>query len=214
VVAWTEAAGIDGLDVLVLVHPNNPTGARYGRERLLDWHADFAARGGWLVVDEAFIDPTPEASLVPSCGPEGLIVLRSLGKFFGLPGARVGFVAGAPDLLADLAEVLGPWPVAGPSRWLARQALKDDAWQAAERMRVAAAGERLARLLAGHDLQPSGTALFQWVQTPAAPALHRRLAGLGILTRLFEAPASLRFGLPGPEADWRRLAAALAEVTT
>ena len=43
-------------------------------------------------------------------------MLRSLGKFFGLAGARVGFVLSSSTLLSDLADWLGPWSVAGPSR--------------------------------------------------------------------------------------------------
>jgi cobalamin biosynthetic protein CobC len=46
--------------------------------------------------------------------------------------------------------------------------------------------------------------------TAGAGALHEALARRGILTRLFETPASLRFGLPGTAADWRRLDQALA----
>ena len=53
------------VDVLVVINPNNPTGDRFPPETLLDWHARLAARGGWLVVDEAFIDPIPADSLAP-----------------------------------------------------------------------------------------------------------------------------------------------------
>ena len=213
VVVWAGDSGLDGLDVLVLVHPNNPTGARFSAAQLLDWHARLAARGGWLVLDEAFLDATPEASLAPYCERRGLIVMRSLGKFFGLPGARVGFVVAASELLKALEEALGPWTVTGPSRWVARQALADEGWQAAERTRLAAAGERLARLLGEHGLTPSGgTALFQWLETPDAAAIHHGLARRGILTRRFDSPQSLRFGLPGVEANWKRLAQGLSEV--
>ncbi len=213
VVAWTPDMGPDGLDALVLIHPNNPTGARYATAQLLDWHARLAARGGWLVLDEAFLDTAPEASLAPHCERDGLIVLRSLGKFFGLPGARVGFVMARDEILRRLHEALGPWTVPGPSRWLAQQALADSGWQTAERLRLAAAGERLARLLGEHNLTPSGgTALFQWVATRHAPEIYRRLAERGILVRRFDDPPSLRFGLPGREPDWTRLAQALPEV--
>ncbi|MGH6631227.1 MAG: aminotransferase class I/II-fold pyridoxal phosphate-dependent enzyme, partial [Burkholderiales bacterium] len=51
------------LDVLVLIHPNNPTGTRFPREQLLHWLGQLAARGAWLIVDEAFMDCTPEHSL-------------------------------------------------------------------------------------------------------------------------------------------------------
>ncbi|EGH18994.1 threonine-phosphate decarboxylase, partial [Pseudomonas savastanoi pv. glycinea str. race 4] len=42
---------LDSLDVLVVVNPNNPTGLHLSAERLLEWHARLAERGGWLVVD-------------------------------------------------------------------------------------------------------------------------------------------------------------------
>jgi len=72
-------AAVAASDVLVLIHPNNPTGARFPVDELLAWQARLDARGGWLVVDEAFMDATPEASLAPFCPRFGLILLRSLG---------------------------------------------------------------------------------------------------------------------------------------
>jgi cobalamin biosynthetic protein CobC len=197
-------------DVLVLIHPNNPTGARFPLDPLLHWHAGLAARGGWLVVDEAFMDAIPGESLARFCPRPGLIVLRSLGKFFGLAGARVGFVLAEPALLDRLHARLGPWTVTAPSRWVATQALADFSWQQTARQRLARDGERLASLLARHGLAPhGGCALFQWVCTPHAAELHDRLARRGILTRRFDDPPSLRFGLPGSEAEWMRLDAAL-----
>jgi L-threonine-O-3-phosphate decarboxylase len=204
----------DDLDVLVLIHPNNPTGRAYATDALLGWHDRLAARGGWLVVDEAFMDCTPAASLAGHSHRSGLVVLRSLGKFFGLAGARVGFVLAEPALLDRLAELLGPWPLSGPAREVARLALLDTAWQASARPRLIAAGARLAAMLAGRGLAPTGgSALFQWLITPQAADIHAALARRGILVRRFDAPASLRFGLPGSEAGWRRLDRALAEVT-
>lgn len=205
---------LDTLDVLVLVHPNNPTGERWPAATLLEWHARLAERDGWLVVDEAFMDATPEVSLAPHAAQHpGLIVLRSLGKFFGLAGARVGFVLACAPLLARLAEELGPWTVSGPARHAAQAALADRAWQAAARTRLREASARLAALLAAHGLAPhGGTALFQWTRTPQAVALHEALARCGVLTRLFREPHSLRFGLPGSEPDWQRLDEALREV--
>lgn len=225
-------------DVVVLIQPNNPTGTRYSKEALLAWHAELTARGGWLVVDEAFMDATPEDSLAAFTDRPGLIVLRSLGKFFGLAGARVGFVLARPDLLQPLAERLGPWPVSGPSRYVAAQALRDTAWQAAMRARLQTSGQRLATLLRENGLTPDGgCALFQWLHSAAALDLHKQLARRGILTRYFEEPSSLcfgsghstssrltspeailastetlpslRFGLPGSEAEWARLSDAL-----
>ncbi len=201
-------------DVLVLIHPNNPTGARFSATQMMAWHARLSARGGWLVVDEAFIDPAPEQSMASHSTREGVIVLRSLGKFFGLAGARVGFVLAQDSLLQRLRAALGPWCVAAPSRWIAIRALRDHAWQESARTRLHAASERLAVLLSRHALCPAGgCALFQWVATPHADALHERLARAGILTRRFADPLSLRFGLPAVEGHWARLGTALASVS-
>lgn len=207
-------AALDQLDVLLLCNPNNPTGERFAPAQLLAWHERLAARGGWLVVDEAFIDATPEQSIASHAGKEGLIVLRSLGKFFGLAGARVGFVAAWPALLARMQEVLGPWAINAPARTIARLALQDSAWQLAARERLQRDSARLATLLAQHGLAPTGgTSLFQWIRTDRANELHDALARQGILTRLFNEPASLRFGLPGIEDEWDRLELALGKQT-
>ncbi len=205
---------IDTLDTLLLINPNNPTGTRYSLPQLLRWHARLQAKGGWLVVDEAFMDATNEASsLAPHSQQQGLIVLRSLGKFFGLAGVRVGFVLATPDLLRELDQQLGPWAIAHPSRWVATQALQDKHWQAQTRQRLAHDAQRLHRLLSGHGLEPDGGCeLFQWLRHPQAGAIHHHLARQGIFTRLFDTPASLRFGLPTQESQWQRLDTALAQL--
>jgi len=200
-------------EVKVIVNPNNPTGKLFTRDELLDLHAQLAARGGWLVVDEAFIDASPGHSLASVCPRPGLIVLRSLGKFFGLAGARVGFVLAEESVLQPLAELLGPWPIAAPSRYVAALALRDTAWQCAARESLPQAAQRLAELLGAHDFEPSGgSSLFQWVCREDVANVHEQLARQGILTRLFDQPASLRFGLPRDEAQWARLVGSLSGV--
>ena len=206
-------AALDRLDALVLIHPNNPTGQRFDLATLLDWRARLAVRGGWLVVDEAFIDATPQDSLAGWIGLPGLIVLRSLGKFFGLAGARVGFALAEPALLERLQEALGPWTVSGPARWVAAQALQDRPWQEEMRIALHRSGKRLADLLKRQGLLVAGgTGLFQWVPLPEAAFWQEALARRGILVRCFTDPPGLRFGLPGVESEWRRLELALAGV--
>ncbi|WP_019024152.1 MULTISPECIES: threonine-phosphate decarboxylase CobD [unclassified Thioalkalivibrio] len=212
-VSQDELAGTaTTLDVLVLVNPNNPTAVYFDPETLLDWHCTLAARGGWLVVDEAFMDTTPEQSLAGYTPREGLFVLRSLGKFFGLAGARVGFVL-APGLwLERVDSLLGPWSVPGPARWVARQALEDRAWQTQTRWQLQEAGHRLDALLREAGLPPTGgTPLFRWCRTERAQVIQDALARQGILVRRFDRPASLRFGLPGSDAEWQRLEAGLQQ---
>ena len=205
-------AALDELDVLLLVNPNNPTGRVFAPAQLLAWHARLAARGGWLVVDEAFIDATPELSLAAYSHLPGLIVLRSFGKFYGLAGVRLGFVLAEPSLLNDLNERLGPWAVSGPARWLGLACLADQTAHAQQSKRLQQASQRLADLLAEFGLASQGCALFQWLLSANAAALHQHFAQRGILLRHFTQPQSLRFGLPASEADWQRLRLALGEL--
>lgn len=200
-------------DVLVLIHPNNPGGECFDAAMLLRVHADLAQRGGWLVIDEAFMDVAPQASVCRYTDRDGLIVLRSVGKFFGLAGARAGFVCASTAITQALHETLGPWTVSGPARYVLREALADHAWQASARTRLLQVSEQLRALLARHGWIPTGgCGLFQWCRNEHAARVHHALAQRGILARLFETPASLRFGLAPDEAAFERLDHALAEV--
>ncbi|XLX42093.1 threonine-phosphate decarboxylase CobD [Ectopseudomonas mendocina] len=200
------------LDVLLVVNPNNPTGRLIEPARLLDWHDELAERGGWLLVDEAFIDCTPQHSLAAYSDMPGLIVLRSFGKFFGLAGLRLGFVLAAQTLLDELETLLGPWAVSGPARSVARSLLVDGEGQRRQRERLLADGERLAALLRDCGLPATGgSALFQFCCSRRAVPCAELLARRGILVRLFAELDSLRFGLPADEAGWLRLEQGLLE---
>lgn len=204
-------AALSALDVLLLVNPNNPDGQRFSTVQLQHWHAELAARGGWLIIDEAFADPEPQHSLAADTGQPGLIVLRSLGKFFGLAGLRVGFVLAWPVLLYALQARLGPWTVSGPAREVACLALSDRPWQQQMRIELPQQAQRLAELLGRHGLAPQGgTALFQYCPTPQAATIHQALARQGILLRLFDETPALRLGLPATAQQWQRLEQGLA----
>jgi cobalamin biosynthetic protein CobC len=207
-------AAVDECDVLVVCNPNNPTGEMIAADILLAWAARLAARGGWLVVDEAFADTAPANSVCAASAMPGLIVLRSLGKFFGLAGVRVGFVAADAAVLDALAELAGPWCISGPAQHIAIAALRDHAWQADGRARLLADGARLRALLAAHDIASHGCALFQWWPETQAPAFWQHMAERGILVRLFtNAARGIRLGLPPDDASWRRLSTALTQWT-
>lgn len=201
-------------DVMVVCNPNNPSGARVAPELLLDWAEQLASRGGWLLVDEAFADATPELSIAAWSDRPGLIVLRSIGKFFGLAGLRLGFVASSPALLQGLAELIGPWTVSGAAQIIGCNALKDSLWQDTMREQLLASGRRLHGLLERHGITASGTALYQWwsCTNTNAQAFSHHMAERGIWVRIFkEATPGIRLGLPPDEGGWRRLAGALEE---
>ena len=203
-------AAVDDSDVVVVVNPNNPTGETVAPGQLLDWAARLGRRGGWLVVDEAFGDTVPALSVARHAGQPGLIVLRSVGKFFGLAGLRLGFAGAQASTLQALAELLGPWAVSGPAQLVAKAALRDSAWQQATQARLLADGLRMRTLLGTHGIQASGTPLFHWWAHSQPEVFHEHLARQGIWCRLFrEAARGIRLGLPPDEAGWRRLETAL-----
>jgi cobalamin biosynthetic protein CobC len=201
---------LDLLDVLILINPNNPTAQRFSKDQLLNWHKKLQRCNGWLIVDEAFIDTTPEESLCSYPARDGLIILRSVGKFFGLAGIRCGFVVGQEKFLTSINEALGPWAISNPSRYVATAALIDNQWQQQTRYDLKKQSSRLVFLLTKYGLKPDGqTDLFVWLKTPEAKEIHQALAEQGILTRLFDQPSSLRFGLPQNEQQWSQFDKAL-----
>lgn len=221
-VSWLgPEAGLPDVDYLVWVNPDNPTTRSVSRETLAQWQAQLTARGGMLIVDEAFADLSPATSMTPHAGEDGLVILRSVGKFFGLAGIRAGFALCPEELGQRLTERLGAWTVSGPARFAVRTALCDSAWQCAARERLLQEGERLLSLLRDQCWPTVGTPLFAWTPHALAPQWHAQLAEQGVWTRLFDARPissadaiqtlpSLRLGLPATEDEWQRLAGALA----
>lgn len=206
------AAG-EGAEILVLVNPNNPDGRSWSRAHLLAFAAERAARGGLLVVDEAFIDFEPVESLGPVL-PDGAVVLRSFGKTYGLAGLRLGFALVRGDIAGRLRAALGPWSVSGPALAIGTAALADTAWRAtAARERRLDAG-RLDALLRPHTDEPIvGTTLFRTIGARDAAALFERMGRAGVFVRRFaDDPRRLRVGLPADDEAWARLARVLARV--
>ena len=207
-----DIAALKGAALGVVVNPNNPDGRLWTPEQLIDMSRDM----GLLVVDESFADPVPEYSMVRYMDrlPSGarIIVLRSFGKFYGLAGVRLGFVLGEGALVAPMRQLAGPWSVSGPAITAGRQALADLAWQEATIAQLARDAVRMDALAGKAGWQPvGGTVLFRTYDTGDAGAVQDHLAAARIWTRRFPYSGGwLRLGLPGTEADWARLEAAMA----
>jgi cobalamin biosynthetic protein CobC len=211
----TEVSHIEALtafDYAVVINPNNPDGQVLERLELLSLANAMRKKGGLLVVDEAFIETGYAESIANATTSDSLIVLRSFGKFYGMAGLRLGFAIGHPEIAESLGSRLGPWAVSGPALHIATEALADGAWSAAMRLRLKEDSKRLNDHLGAAGLRLlGGTSLFTLVRDERVPTLFTHLMESGILTRSFdERPADLRFGLPGEEAEWTRLEAALA----
>jgi cobalamin biosynthetic protein CobC len=204
----SNLGALAGADLAIVVNPNNPDGRRHDPAALLA----LLPKVGRLVVDESFADAVPCLSLAPEAGRSGLLILRSLGKFYGLAGVRLGFVLGAEADVAALAQLAGPWPVSGPAIAIGHRALLDRTWANATSARLAVQAPHLDNMAqaAGWTLV-GGTPLFRLYGVGDASAAQERLARAKIWSRIFrDWPGWLRLGLPGDEAEWARLAAALA----
>ena len=199
------------LDVAIVVNPNNPDGRIIPRNDLLALHERLARRGATLIVDEAFADFDGQESLAPMLPASGAVVLRSFGKAYGLAGLRLGFALASPDIVPSLRGALGPWPVSGPAIAIGVRALADSDWLEETRARLGKERARLDALLRGTEWRIiGGTRLFRLAAHADARAAFERLLGAGILARPFaDAPDWLRFGIPGDEHAWERLATAL-----
>ena len=168
VVEVAEVGQLADARIAIVVNPNNPDGRIVAKDALLALADRLRRRGGLLLVDEAFMDVGPDgASLADHVEEGNIVVLRSFGKFYGLPGLRLSFAIAAPDIAARLGAALGPWPVSGAAlaigaaalgrRRLAgadAQALAEAALQA----RCVARAERGSRSI-------GGTSLFRLVRT-------------------------------------------------
>lgn len=200
-------------DVVVAVNPNNPDGAVFMPEELLELAKTLAGRGGLLIVDEAFCDGMPRLSVAQYSGVPGLLALRSFGKFFGLAGVRLGFAIGDKSLLRMITEELGPWAVSGPALEIGAAAYSDENWISENQNRLKADSVRLRTMLETAGISVAGgTDLFVLVAVKDAKELWTHLARQGIWSLLFDYSKSwVRFGLPGKEQDWQQLEIALAE---
>ena len=203
-------ASVDA-QVVVVVNPNNPDGEIITPSDLLALLQRQQTRSGWLVVDESFADIMPEIS-VAAHAQRGLIVLRSFGKFFGLPGARLGFAIGDSAVIRAIRSVTGAWPVNADALHLGKGAYSDTSWHQNTRVRLKADAERLDSLLMDSGFAVcGGTSLFRLVSCADAEKVFLGLAAKGILVRPFDYASNwLRFGIPRA-GQWTRVADALRE---
>ncbi|MFB8341500.1 threonine-phosphate decarboxylase CobD [Brucella cytisi] len=195
----------------VIVNPNNPDGRVISKEALLQFAQKLGARGGFLVVDEAFADAHEAVSIAANAEDAPMIVLKSFGKFFGLAGVRLGFAITGGRFVEALERRLGPWAVSGPALAIANHAFSDAGTLADYRTRIDLRRAELSAVLDKSGLREiGGTALFSLVEHVGAIGIYTRLCERHILIRKFDyAPRWLRIGLPLDDVALARFEKAL-----
>jgi threonine-phosphate decarboxylase len=160
-------------------NPTSPDGRLCTREELL-------ALAGTRIVDEAFLPFVGEqTSLAHDAAQDReLIVLRSLTKFYAMPGLRIGYLIAHPAQVVRLRELQPPWSVNAIACAAGVAALEDAAYAERSRARIAELREELRQELCALGLDPSpGAASYLLCRTDDAAALCAALRARGIAAR-------------------------------
>lgn len=201
------------IDHIVLINPNNPTGKWISLgdiRKLCEQHEN----RGLILLDEAFVDMKPAASATSLVNDfTSLVILRSLGKFFGLAGMRLGFLISKNKKFSvcnALSKQLSPWGINHPAQWLGVKVLTDFDWQKKQRNKIACASKSLEQLWVSavgkhYTMKNSGIFLTLFSCEATLFEQYRMLAKKGILLRWCHLPMGkraepyywLRCGLPG-----------------
>jgi len=211
-----ELIASEQIQHLLIISPNNPTGDTVSQADVRYWRS-LLPDDGMVVLDQAFADVLPSSDLSMLAAEPGIVLLRSVGKFFGLPGLRLGFALGRADFLTELDDRLGPWGVSGSAQWLGRLALADEVWQQQMLTKLQTASQQQTGLLRqyfGAYIQHiSTTPLFISLVMPLISAEKLQLAcyaqGLSVRVYRGDKLAYMRWGLA---ADQNLLAQRLSGI--
>ena len=211
-ISLADITDIGNASSVILANPNNPDGRLYARQELLELAAQLSERGGYLVVDEAFMPMDDGNSLLGALNrASNIIILRSIGKFFGLAGIRLGLVFCCAEIRRRLAAFLGLWAVTGPTLAIAdhiftHRYIADEISQ-----KISIRHKRMREMLWQSGLTILGqNDLFFLIQHANAKGLHISLKRMRILTRIFDYNSGwMRLGLTVNSSEDARLLDAL-----
>jgi threonine-phosphate decarboxylase len=176
-------------DAVFVCNPNNPTGQVITRPMMRELAEVIERRQSWLIVDEAFIDYCQNQSVVSllSAHPR-IVVLRSLTKFYAMPGLRVGYLLGASKVVDQMKDRQPPWSVNSLAQAVSCAVLRDRAYEMKSRTFMANERSRFMkelRSLPGVRVY-SSVSNFVLIELPdwsSAGLVADRLAAEGLLVR-------------------------------
>lgn len=177
------------IDAIFLCNPNNPTGQVLSQSAMRELAEVMERRQGWLIVDEAFIDYCQTQSVISMLRKcPRLIVLRSLTKFYAMPGLRIGYVVGASKVIDRLKDRQPPWSVNSLAQEVSCAVLRDRAYAVASCAFMEKERSRFMkglRSLPGVRVYPSA-ASFVLIELPewsSACMMTDQLASMRLLVR-------------------------------
>lgn len=211
-ISLSDISDIGDVSSVILANPNNPDGRLYSLQELLELAIQLSDRNGYLVVDEAFMTIDDSNSLLEAMDrASNVIILRSIGKFFGLAGIRLGFVFSSVDVRNRLANYLGPWAVTGPALAIADHIFTNGCITYELKQKISVRHQQMNEMLGRSGQKIIGkNELFFLIQHPNAKALHVNLKRQRILTRIFDYNSEwMRIGLTANRDEDERMLEAL-----
>ncbi|WP_127531733.1 threonine-phosphate decarboxylase CobD [Paenibacillus kobensis] len=184
-----EAAQQERPGLWLLGSPNNPTGMTVDRGlvlKLLD-------TGAFVVIDEAFLDFMPDdedRTLIREAADRpNLLVIRSMTKFYAIPGIRLGYAVGSTETILAMRSLQTQWSVNSLAQWIGEAVLDDAAYAERTRAWLAEERPRLAEALTSLGCKVFDSVTnYLLVNLPDsleadAAELQRRMGARGVLIR-------------------------------
>jgi threonine-phosphate decarboxylase len=179
--------------IIYICNPHSPSGTLYSREAILEL-AEFCQKKGIIVsVDENYIEfaPKGEEATVASYVKkyENLFVIRSVTKFYGMPGIRFGYAIAAESLIEKLQTVRLPWSINGLAGVATVAAFKDAEFIQNTKTTIAHEKAELAKRIMEigglHAFQSETNFLLVKITAPriTSTELRERLGKQGMLIR-------------------------------
>ncbi len=184
----------DGLDLLVLCNPNNPTSTAITNtqmRRILDTCLQY---GIFVMVDETYVEFAPNESQITSVKLTdhytNLIILRGTSKFFAAPGLRLGYaITGNPDLIAKINLRKDPWTINSLAEIAGQIMFQDQGYIQETKDLISTERERIFQILTDWDTvkvyPPQGNFMLMRVLKEGidAPVLFRHCIQKGLMIR-------------------------------
>lgn len=203
-------------DVVVIGRPVNPTGQLIDIALVRKLAQRLREQGGWLILDEAYLDWTGEESYTSFIEASPAIVLRSMAPFSGLAGANLAFVCAPKSVCTALLNEVGTQAVSAAQWWLALRYFEAEVWRESQIAELATQTQRLSDVwqsCLGPTVPIYQGGYFISFEHENASAIAEQLEINGILVRAYDTDISLvRCGLPKDEPQWERLLNALKEL--
>lgn len=173
-------------NAIILTNPDPFVGDCFERQEIVDLLDECAGHGVTLILDEVYAGFGRDSDVTLVAGRDNLVVLNSLSKSYGLPGVRVGWIAGPEQAIERFGCEFPESGISGFSLAMAEKVLAEPTWVAEFRASVVRNREALAALLAGLDgvaLYPKSNAnflLFCASETPGSERLWSHLLDQGV----------------------------------